>query len=298
MILGVDPKIDYAFRKLFASQGNSVLLIDLLNAVLKPALDRRIVSVEILTPLNEKDIETDKETILDIKARDQAGRQYNVEMEMWPTATLPARLLYYWAVLHASQLTVGDDYEKLQPTISICFVNGTLFPQVSDFHLDFQLRSSRHPELVFIRQQAVHLVELPKFVKEVHELVDPFDAWCYFLKYGESLDPDNLATAFTKVAVPKALEVLKMLKQSEIEFHRYQSQLKAGRDRVAQMKDAREEGRAEGRAEGELIGRIHQAQGILKQALTPRVELLALGRGALEAMAATLEAELTRRVST
>ena len=31
-------------------------------------------------------------------------------------------------------------------TISISFVNSVLFPQVPDYHLDFQLRSSRHPD--------------------------------------------------------------------------------------------------------------------------------------------------------
>lgn len=310
MILGVDPKVDYAFRKLFASQANSDLLVDLLGAVLNPPPDQRIVSAEILTPFNEKDTEDDKETILDIKARDQLGRQYNVEMEMSPTGTFPARLLYYWAVLHASQLAVGDDYEKLKPTISICFADGVLFPQVPDFHLDFQLRSARHPELIFLRHQEVHTVELRKFVKKVDELVDPLDVWCYFLKHGEGLDLENLPAPFTKVAVPRALEVLKMLKQSELEWHRYQSQLRATRDRAANEKERRKEALAEGRAEGlaegrseglakgELIGRIHAYQGVLKRTLTPHGELLALALDALEAKAAALETELAQRITT
>ena len=301
MNLGVDPKVDYAFRKLFGSETNLPLLLDLLDAVLQPPPDQRIVSAEILTPFNEKDTEADKETIVDIKARDQLGRQYNVEMEMSATWTFPQRVLYYWAVLHAGQLTVGDEYVELRPTISICFVNRILFPGVPDYHLDFQLRSSRYADLIFSPHESVHVLELPKFARTLDELTDPLDAWCYFLKHGDDLDPDNLPAPLCKAAIPRAMEVLKMLKQSELEWHRYQSQLKARRDRVADLKDSRDEGRAEGRAEGleagDVIGRIHAYQSLLQAPLTPREELLTLARADLHAKAAALEQEVAARLT-
>ena len=82
MIIGIDPRVDYAFKKLFGSEANKTLLICLLNAVLKLPQGRQIHSVEILNPFNDKDNSDDKLTILDIKARDQLGRQYNIEMQM------------------------------------------------------------------------------------------------------------------------------------------------------------------------------------------------------------------------
>jgi predicted transposase/invertase (TIGR01784 family) len=219
-----------------------------------------------------------------------------VEMEMAPTTTFPARLLYYWAVLHAGQLSAGDGYELLRPTISICFLNRALFPGVADYHLDFHLRSSRHPPLIFSPHQAVHVVELPKFVKTVEELVDPFDVWCYFLTNGESLDPDNLPARFAGPAVAKALEVLKMLKQSELEWHRYQSQLKARRDRAAEITDVRAEGLEKGLLIGDIIGRVHAFQGLLGRPLTPRSDLLVLSLDELRARAAELEREAATRL--
>ena len=65
--------------------------------------------------------------ILDIKARDDQGRLYNLEMQMLATASLVQRLLYYWSKIYSQQLAEGDDYTRLRPTISICFVNGVLF---------------------------------------------------------------------------------------------------------------------------------------------------------------------------
>ncbi len=141
MIPGVDPKVDYAFKKIFGSEANVPVLVDLLEAVLKPSADERIAGLEIRNPFNDKDALDDKLSILDIKARDRKGRQYNIEMQMVGSRLYPPRVLYYWAVLHSQQLHAGDDYATLQPTISISFVNGVLFPQVPDHHLHFQLHA-------------------------------------------------------------------------------------------------------------------------------------------------------------
>lgn len=49
MKLGIDPKIDYAFKKLFGQERNKPLLVHLLNAVLQWPEDRRVVDLDILT---------------------------------------------------------------------------------------------------------------------------------------------------------------------------------------------------------------------------------------------------------
>jgi len=170
VIPGIDPTDDYVFKKVFGSEPNVPVLLDMLDAVLQPPPDQRIVSLELRNPFNEKDFLEDKLSVLDIKARDERGRQYNIEMQMVAEPIFPHRVLYYWAELHSDQLHEGDDYRLLQPTISICFVNRVLFAQVPAFHLDFRLRSSRHPELVFSDHQWIHLIELTKFTKSAAEL--------------------------------------------------------------------------------------------------------------------------------
>jgi predicted transposase/invertase (TIGR01784 family) len=107
MPLGIDPKVDYVFKKLFGDPANSDLLIHLLNAVLM--LPQPIVEVEILNPFNEKDFADDKGSLLDLKARCRDGRWYNVEMQTALHAALPERLAYYNASLYVDQLESGDD---------------------------------------------------------------------------------------------------------------------------------------------------------------------------------------------
>jgi predicted transposase/invertase (TIGR01784 family) len=292
MIPGIDPKVDYAFKKLFGTETSAPVLMSLLDAILKPPPDQKIVSLEITDPFNEKETPDDKLSIVDVKARDQLGRLYNIEMQMQSSATFPDRALYYWAVLYGQQLREGQDYPKLRPTISISIINDVLFRQVPDYHLDFQLRSSQHPDLIFSDLQSVHVIELPKFRRTLAELVDPLDAWCYFLIHGAVLALAHLPQPLGDLAVRKAMEVLQIMSQSELEWERYQSRLKFQRDQNMYLKDATDKGLKQGLEQGEILGQIHAYQRLLKLPMSPREELLALPLDELRAQAQDLEQQL------
>src|SRR6266702_5683134 len=139
MILDVDPKVDYAFKHLFGRESTRPLLIDVIDQVLNPAAGHRILDLELLNPFNPKEAFDDKLSILDIKARDQGGRQFNVEMQMLAFRYYEKRILYYCSRLHQQQLHEGEDYLELRPTISISFLDHVLFPHVPDYHLRFRL---------------------------------------------------------------------------------------------------------------------------------------------------------------
>src|SRR5262249_21730186 len=148
-------KIDYAFKRLFGSEANEPLLIHLLNAVLQPPPRERVTALEILNPFNDKEALDDKLSVVDIKARDQQGRQFNIEMQLLANAEFPQRVLYYWARLHQQQLHGSEEYE-LRPTISVCFVNRLLFPRVPDYHLRFRLWEAVH-QVAFTDDLAIHM---------------------------------------------------------------------------------------------------------------------------------------------
>jgi predicted transposase/invertase (TIGR01784 family) len=294
VITGIDPKVDYAFKKVFGSEANTPILVHFLNAVLRPG-NRPLVEIEILNPFNEKDTADAKLSILDIKACDDQGQQYNVEMQMFGSRVHLQRILYYWAILHGDQLHEGDKYTDLRATISIAIVNAVLFAQVPDFHLDFQPRSSRHPQLVFSPQQSIHLLELPKFRKGAEELTDSLDAWCYFLSHGTDLDSDQLPSAMQTPMVQRAMEVLDMLSKNDVERERYRARLKWERDQTAFINEAREQGEKKGFEQGEkkgIVGRIHLCQRWLKMDLTPAEELLARPLEELEAEAKSFEHQI------
>jgi predicted transposase/invertase (TIGR01784 family) len=292
MVPGIDPKVDYVFKRLFGRESNRALSIHLLNAVLQPLARQRVAELELLNPFNDKDRLDDKLSILDIKARDQSGRQFNVEMQLLANPYFRQRVPYYWARLHQSQLQEGQDYSLLRPTLSICFVNTPLFPEVPAYHLVFELRERDH-QLLFTDDLAMHILELSKFTKSAEELTTPLDVWLYFLRHGERLDTEALPGALAAVEeIHRAMGELQMVTQSDLERERYEARLKMQRDISSALTAAREDGRKEGQ-----VGQIHAFERLLHRPQTPAAQLLALPLEDLERLAQQLEAELTRSLS-
>lgn len=230
MILGIDPKVDIVFKKVYGSDSSTDLTVSLINAVLETFAAHRVVEVEVLNPYSERMTMDDKLSILDIKARDLDGWLFNVEMQMLAVAVLAPRLLYYWAKVYSQQLSAGDDYTRLRPTISICFVNGVLFPERAAYHTCFRLLDPTG-EVCLTEDLVMHVIEIPKFNKTLAELETPLDFWLYFLKNGEQLDADALPVELEREpGVRKAMGILKMFTQNDMERELYEGRLKAKRD--------------------------------------------------------------------
>jgi predicted transposase/invertase (TIGR01784 family) len=105
--------VDFAFKWLFGRERSLPLLINLLNAVLKPLAGCEIAELELLNPFSEQDSAEDKLSIVDVKARDKRGHQFDVEMQLLADRAFCKRVLYYWAGLHLQQLSAGDLYSRL-----------------------------------------------------------------------------------------------------------------------------------------------------------------------------------------
>ena len=78
----VNVKNDFAFRKIFGNENRKETLISFLNAVLDFHGDQRITEVTILNPYQLPKLKGGKVTIIDVKATDQAGRTYIIEMQV------------------------------------------------------------------------------------------------------------------------------------------------------------------------------------------------------------------------
>jgi predicted transposase/invertase (TIGR01784 family) len=85
------------------------LLLHFLNAVLDSELVSPITSVEILNPYNGAPPD-DKLSIVDVKAKDERGRVYQIEIQLDYFSYLPARMLYTWSDVYSQQLQSGEKY--------------------------------------------------------------------------------------------------------------------------------------------------------------------------------------------
>lgn len=115
MALGIKLTVDFAFKRVLGSPDHSRVTIHFLNAVLNG--NPRIAQVEFLNPEFHASCDTDKRPVLDVRVRDEHGRQLNIEMQSTTAAGLHKRLAYYAARLHATTLNEGIPYSMLNPSI-------------------------------------------------------------------------------------------------------------------------------------------------------------------------------------
>ncbi len=228
----IDPKNDYAFKYVFANEKRKNILIHLINAVLQPKPGHEVQSVEIRNPFTEKNAIDDKFSILDIRATDQSGREFIIEMQMTIAVHLPNRLLYYFSKIFSSQLKPGEDYDQLRPVICICFLDGVLFPQIADYHLYFQLLE-RQRHIPLTNQIEFHFFQLDYFRKSESELNDKVEKWIYFFNNAMKMDVSELPKSLDEAEYAEAIGALAMLDQNELDRELYEARERAKRDRLS-----------------------------------------------------------------
>jgi len=158
MKTGVDPKVDYVFKRLFGSEDQVALPIEMFNAVLDFPPGIRVRQIALLNPFTDAGYAGGKLAVLDVKARDEIGRQFHVEMQRQVPWSFDKRVVYYAAGLHAQQMQKGDYYETICPTYSISFVNEPLFDD-PHYHHKFVLHDVQHG-VTFSKDLEVHIIEL------------------------------------------------------------------------------------------------------------------------------------------
>ena len=89
----VDVKNDVAFRKIFGNENKKVILISFLNAVLGLEGQSRVKEVTLLNPFQLPRIVGEKSSIIDVRATDEKGSTFIVEMQVAEPAGFDKRVL-------------------------------------------------------------------------------------------------------------------------------------------------------------------------------------------------------------
>jgi predicted transposase/invertase (TIGR01784 family) len=190
----IDPKIDFAFKKIFGSSDSKDILINFLNAILYEA-QPLIEDLEIIDSQAENPTLGVQETRLDVKATISGDRIALVEIQLINVPSFGNRVLYNAAKSYSQQLTGKDRYERLKTVISLKIADFEMFENQPEFMSRFVFQEKEQQfecpdtaiELVFI--------ELPKFSKELAALETTADRWIYFLKNTSTLEtvPETLS---------------------------------------------------------------------------------------------------------
>ncbi len=180
MKIGIRAWIDFAFRKIFGKPENEICLISLLNAVLR--LPYPVVSVVYLNPFGYKDFETDKLVCVDVKATDELGRGFVIEVQIVVHSSFAKRAVFYACEAYTDQLRAGQGYGDLKATYSISLLMRDLWDD-AQLHHQFQL-VERESRVVLEDSIEIHTVELAKYnggPKEVRG-ASILEQWAYWIK--------------------------------------------------------------------------------------------------------------------
>ena len=182
----INPKTDYAFKKIFGSSESKDILISFLNAMIYDG-NPTIEDWEIINPNLPPRVEGLKDTYLDVKAKLADGTLVIIEMQVLNVESFGKRVLYNAAKTYALQLQKGEGYRMLRPVIALTLTDFEMFKNSDRLISRFIYKevtsnlpyTDNNIELVF--------VELPKFTKEVDQLETLADKWIYFMKYARTI---------------------------------------------------------------------------------------------------------------
>jgi len=282
--LGIKAFVDFAFKKIFGSPENSAALIGLLNAILE--LENPITDVTILNPYSFQEFQTAKLVVLDVKARDSAGRLFNIEMQISIHPGMLPRMVYYASETYTDQLSAGDDYTKLNTTISICLLTGNLFLDSDQVHHRFQMMDEKSGRKLD-RAIEVHTVELQKsrFDETTISGANRLAQWCWLILNAHEYTAEGLRRIFPDLEFQPVIGCLEIISSKTEDKAMHDQREKAQRDYDWMLSTARKQGIEEGieqgieqgvergREEGTILGAIQALQQILGDVVSGTQEL-------------------------
>lgn len=249
----INPKIDFAFKKIFGSEDSKDILISFLNSLIYE--EKNIIQdLEILNPYLAPKIRGVKDTYLDIKAKikDAETGEYRtviIEMQVLNIEGFEKRILYNAAKSYSTQLTSGQSYNLLNPVIALTITDFVMFSELHNVSSRFVLKEKDFLIDYPIYDIELIFVELPKFKKQLSDLETIVDKWLYFLVNARSLTDvpavmDN---------IPEIKKAFYIANQANLNLDELEDQEKSEifiQDQRGAITKALRQGREEGREEG------------------------------------------------
>ncbi|UMQ60650.1 Rpn family recombination-promoting nuclease/putative transposase [Leptospira interrogans] len=240
---------DLMFKILFVKEPD--LLISILNSVLFTDGEHTIRNIKILNPELVGSSPNDKRSYLDIRAQDEDGKIFHVEIQVAHQSSFVKRSLYYLSGLIRDQLNRGSMYSDLKPVYQINIVDFDLIPS-ENFHSKFKFREESNPDIILTDDVEIHFLELCKFVKrDVRELRNNLEIWLYVLKHTSELEEEEMRILVDKTPdLSKAFTILEQYSNDPQKRNELEAKLKSDRDYAYDLAARFEAGELQGIQKG------------------------------------------------
>ncbi len=252
-----DPKTDFVFKRIFGTEPNKHLLKELLNALLELEGEQRIEDLTYLSPEQRVPVAELKLSIVDVKCRDHAGREYVVEMQVLNVEAFEKRVVYNVSKSYVMQIHGGEHYLELSDVIGVTICDFELWPSPPQaggppvpMLSRWRMQEQNHGALALSQVQYVFL-ELPKYTKGA-AAETTVERWAHFFRAAESLEviPPELAEEPFRTA----LEQSRTARFTPAEWDAYDRAKISEQDARGAISFAERQGEARGEVRGEARG--------------------------------------------
>ena len=246
----LDPRANLTFKRVFGEHPD--LVISLLNALLPLDKDHQVKSVEYIPTELVPDSPLKKNSIVDVRCKDEEGRQFLVEMQMIWSEEFKQRVLFNASKAYVRQLDKHENYELLQPVYSLNLVNEIFEPDMPNYYHQYSVANIDHPEKII---EGLHLifVELPKFKPQSYSERKMEVLWLRYLTEmgGASKVPQEF---LENPEVKKAVDILEESSYTPAQLEGYDKFWDTVRTERTYYSSARRLGKKEGFKEGHEQG--------------------------------------------
>ena len=242
-----DPKNDIAFKKIFGDENKTEVLISFLNSILEFKDTKQIKSLTILNPYQIPQLKDYKNTVLDIKAKNQDDEEFIVEMQVVKDTNFDKRSLYYTSKSYVNQIKKAEEYYKLKKVYFVGILDFAIFDNDDYISSHLILDTKTHKQE--LKDFEFNFIELKKFTLSLSQCNTTAKKWIYFIQNASSFD--MIPKEYEKLEeFTTALESASMhiWSQKELEVYDYIS-MQEGK-RISELETAKLDGIEQGIEKG------------------------------------------------
>ena len=291
----LDPKNDFAFRRIFGSEKNKDILIHFINDILGLEGVHKIQEVTFQPTIQDPVIASKKQSVVDVLCKAENGVKIIVEMQVSPQEGFEKRAQYYAAKAYSGQLNKGKEegarYIDLKAIVFIAICDNIIFKD-KEAYLSHHVILDQESYSQDLKDFSFTFIELPKFkIADIDQLSNIVEKWCYFFKYAPLTNEVDLAKiAGEDQVIERAYEELNQFNWTEAELNTYEEEVKRIMDNQAAeeyvFNQGIEKGKIEGIAEGIETRNLAIAKSMLKKGYDVAAikEITGLGKEIIESL--------------
>lgn len=244
----LNPKADLTFKRVFGEHPD--LVMSFLNALLPLQPEEDITEIEYLPSEMVPENPLRKNSIVDVRCKDNKGRYFIVEMQMIWSPEFKQCVLFNASKAYVRQMDSGEKYDLLQPVYSLNLVNDVFESDLKDYYHYYRMVHVEHSEKVINGLQLV-FVELPKFSPHTYSEKKMEVLW---LRYLTEIDEKTTEVPEELLENPEIKKAVTVLEESAftpeqlLGYEKFWDIISVEKTLIS---SAERKGKAEGRVEGE-----------------------------------------------